>query len=184
MQHGVGAAAHGDVECHGIEKSLARGYASGEHTFVALFIIAHGIGHNLPCRIHKQANTVLMCGQYRAVAGERQTDGFCQRVHGIGGEHARTTSAARTGTTLQFCHVFITHGRVGTLDHGRHQVGIFILPAPCLHRTATTEHGWNIQAHGSHQHTRCHFVAIGNANHGIRLMGVDHIFHRIRNNIS
>ena len=48
-----------------------------------------------------------------------------------------------------------------------------------FHRTAGDEHHRNIQAHRGHQHAGRNLVAIGDADHRIGAMCIDHVFDRI-----
>ena len=184
MEHGVGAAAHGDVEGHGIEESIAGGYAAGQHTLVTLFIIFQSILHDETGSILEELDTVLVRGKNCAVARQGKTDGLGERVHGVGGEHARAATATRTCTTLYLLQVFVAASLVATVNHSGDKVCVLTLPASGLHRTATAEHGRYVQSHGCHEHTRSNLVAVGNANHGICLVGIDHILYRVGNDVA
>ena len=177
MEHGVGAAAHGDVESHGIEESLTCGYRAWEHAFIAVLIVGQGILHNLTGSLTEQLYAVGMRGQDGAVARQCQSYGLRQRVHRVGCEHAAARAAAGTGTGLYLLQFFVAHRRVGTLHHSRDEVGILATPASSLHRTATAEDGGDIESHGCHEHAWGHLVAVGDADHGISLVCVDHILY-------
>ena len=70
VQYGVGAAAHGDVETHGVEESRPRGYAAWQHALVAVFIVGEGVLDDLPCRPAEQFHALGVAGQDGAVAGQ------------------------------------------------------------------------------------------------------------------
>ena len=184
MEHGVGAAAHGDVEGHGIEERFPGGDAAGQYALVAILIVGQCVLHNLSGGILEESDAVFMGGEDGTVAGQGETDGLGQRVHRVGGEHTRAAAATRTGAAFNLSHLLVAHRLVGTLDHGGDKVGILASPSSRLHGSARTEDGRNVQSHGCHEHTRCHLVAVGNANHGIRLMGIHHIFHRVGDDVS
>ena len=78
VEHGVGAASHGYVESHGIEQSLTSGYAAWQHALVAIVIVCHGISHDEASCIAEELHPVGVCGQYGAVARQRQTYGLSE----------------------------------------------------------------------------------------------------------
>ena len=177
VEHGVGAATHGNVESHGVEESVASGYAARKYALIAVLIVGEGVLHNLACSCLEEFDTVLVSCEDGAVARQSHTDGLGKRVHGVGCEHTRAASASRTRALLNLLQFVVGHGLVGTLDHGCDKVGIFAIPTSSLHRSARAEHGRDVKAHRSHKHTRSNLVAIGNANHSISLVCVDHVFY-------
>ena len=179
MQYCIGRASHGDIQGHGIEKSSTGSNATGQYTVIALFVIFIGIFHNQCSCIPEQPGTVLVCSHNSTVSRQSQSDGFIQTVHGIGCKHARAASTTRTSMTLYFCHIGIAYRRVGRLDHGINQIKMFSVPVTRFHRTSGYKYGRNIQTHGSHQHPRSNLVAVGNTNHRICFMGIDHILHTV-----
>ena len=184
VEHGVGAATHGNIKSHGIEESVASGYAARQHALVAVLIVGEGVLHNLACSCLEEFDTVLVSCEDGAVARQSHTDSLGKRVHGIGCEHARAASASRTRALLNLLQFVVGNGLVGTLDHSCDEVGILAVPSSSLHRSARAEHGRDVKAHRRHKHTRSNLVAIGNANHSISLVGVDHVFHRVGDNVA
>ena len=180
----IGAATHGYVERHGVEECLACGYGAWEHALVALLIIGERIVDNLPCRVAEEGDSVLVSGQYGAVTRQRQSNGLGERVHRVGREHARAATTSRTGTLFEFFQFIVGHRRVSTFYHCRHEVGIFAMPVSSLHWSTATENGRDVQTHGCHEHTRRHLVAVGDTYHSIRLMGIDHIFDGVGDDVA
>ena len=88
VQDRVGRGTHGYIHCHGVQESLAGGNAAWQHALVAILVVGHCVLHNQPGRLSHQSLTVLMRGQYGAVAGQRQANGLRQVVHRVGGEHS------------------------------------------------------------------------------------------------
>ena len=84
----VGAAAHGDVESHGVEESVACGNVAWQHALIAILIIGHRVLHDLTGSLLEQLYAVLVRGKDGSVAGQRQANGLCERVHRVGCEHA------------------------------------------------------------------------------------------------
>ena len=177
VEHGVGAATHGNIKSHGIEESVASGYAARKYALVAVLIVGEGVLHNLTGCSLEEFDTVLVSCEDSAVARQSHTDGFGKRVHRVGCEHTRAASASRTRALLNLLQFVIRNCLVGTLNHSCDKVGILAVPSSSLHRSARTEHGRDVKAHRRHQHTRSNLVAIGNANHSISLVCVDHVFY-------
>ena len=184
MEYRICRTAHGYVKSHGIEESLSGSNAAWQDARVALAIIFHGILHNLSGSILQQLHTVLVCGKYRSVSRQRETDSLGKRVHRIGRKHTRTASAARTRAFLNLCKFLITHTLIGSLDHCNYQIKILILPCTLFHRTTRNEHCRYIQSHGCHEHTRSNLVTVGYTHKRINLMRVAHILHTISNYVT
>ena len=119
-----------------------------------------------------------------SVSRKTQTDSLGKRVHGVGSEHTRAASATRAGTLFYLLHLLVRNAGISTLDHCGNQVGILAFPAASLHWTTRAEHGRDIQSHRCHEHTWSHLVTVGDADHGIRLVSIDHIFHRISDDVT
>ena len=95
MEHGVGASAHGYVEGHGVEESLACGNALGQHALVAVLVVCHRVLHHLTCSVAEELDAVFVSGKDSAVARQRESDCLSEGVHRVGGEHTRAASASR-----------------------------------------------------------------------------------------
>ena len=184
MEHRVGGASHGDIQRHGIEESLAGGNVARQHAVISLFIVFIGVAHDECRSVPEEAAAVDVGGQHGAVAGKGQSDGLVEAVHGIGGKHARTTAASRAGMLLDGRHLGIAYRRVGRLHHGVNQVQMLPVPFTGLHRAAAHEHRGDVQAHGGHQHARSNLVAVADADHGVRLVCIDHILHAVGNEVA
>ena len=179
VEYGVGRCTHSDIERHSVEEGCTRSNAARQNGVVAVLVVGQGVLHNELGGIAEKLHTIDVCGQNTAVARQREAEGLRQRVHGVGSKHARAGAAAGTGAVLNQLQLLVAHGGVATLNHGRYEVGVLAVHLAGFHRTAADENGRNIQSHGSHQHARRHFVAVGDAHHSVGLVGVDHILHRV-----
>ena len=184
VEYRVGGAAHGDIQRHGVEKSLAGCDATWQHALVTVLVVFVSVLHNQLGGVLEKLLAVLVRSHDGAVARQGQADSLVQAVHGIGGEHARAASARRAGMLLNLSHVVVAHRRVGRLDHGVYQVEVLPLPFARLHRSARNEDGRYVQAHGCHEHARRYLVAVADAHHGVGLVGVDHVLHAIGNDVA
>src|SRR5690606_17279237 len=110
---------------------------------------------------------------------------FCEAVHGVGGKHAGTGAAGWAGRALILLSHLVADTGVSGNHHGVDQVqlvlGQFCLA--CLHRPARDKHHGNIEAHGGHQHAGSDLVAVGDTHQRIGAVGVDHVFHRVGDDI-
>ena len=97
MQHGVGRAAHGDVQSICVFKCFKGGNATRQNRFVAFDII--GLRHvdNAFGRSLKEFPAQGVRGEYGAVAGQSQAYGFIETVHAVGGKHTRAGAAGGAG---------------------------------------------------------------------------------------
>ncbi len=72
VQHGVGRAAHGDIQRHGVFERLEPGDGAGQHRDVVLLIVALRKIDDQVAGLQEQALPVLVGGERRAVAGQGQ----------------------------------------------------------------------------------------------------------------
>ena len=184
MEHRVGAGTHRDVEGHGVEESLTGGDATGQDRLVTIFVVGEGVLDNDAGCILEELYAVLVCGQNAAIAGQRESDSFGQGVHRIGGEHTRAGTTAWAGHLFHLCQFLVADGGVATLNHSRDKVCILAVQLVRFHRATAHEYSRDVQAHSSHQHTGCHLVAIGDADHCICFVGVDHVLHRVCDDVA
>ncbi len=192
VQHGVGGAAHRDVERHGVfERGLVGDGARQDRVIVLLVVAARQV-HDQAAGAQEQLLAVRVRGQHGAVTGQGQAQRLGQAVHRVGGKHARARTAGRTGRAFDFGDVGVGDGVVAGLDHGVHQVELDDLLAAIdhldhfagFHRAAGDEHHGNVDAHGSHQHARRDLVAVGDAHHRIGAVGVDHVLDRVGDQVA
>ena len=184
MEYGIGGGTHGDVERHSVQEGIAGSYRARQNAIVTLLVILQCVLDYQLGSIAEQLYAIDVSSQYAAVARQRESDSLGQRVHRVCREHARTGAAAWACALLNLSQFFVSHRRIAALDHRRYQVGILAAPLSGLHRTARAEHAGDVQSHSSHQHTRRHFVAVRDANHGVGLMSVYHIFYRVGNDVA
>ena len=184
VEDGVGAASHGDVECHGVEEGLAGGYAAREHALVAVLVVGECVPDNLSGGLLHEAHAVAVCGEDGAVAGQCESNGFGQGVHGVGCEHTGAAPASWAGSLLDLGEFLVADGGVGTLDHGGNEVEVLAFVLSGFHGSSGDEDGGYVQPHGCHEHPGCDLVAVGDADHGIGLVGVDHIFYAVGDDVA
>ena len=184
VKHRVGRTAHRNVEGHGVEESLACGDAPWQYTIIPITVILPRILHDEPCRVFEQDAAVGVRSKNGAVPRQGKPDCLVQAIHRVGGEHSRAAPASGTGVTLYFRHIGIAHTRVRRLNHRVYQVEMHPAPFAGLHRSSRHEHRGDIEPHRRHQHPRRNLVAIGDANHRIRLMRVHHILDAVGDNVA
>ncbi len=188
MQNGVGGTAHGDIQRHGVFKRRFAGDIARQRAGIVLLVVAFGQLNNAFTGVKEQLFTVGVGRQQRTVTRLGQAQRFGQTVHRVGGEHTGTGAAGRTGGTFNLLALLVGDFRVGALNHRVDQVELddFIgkLGFTRFHWTAGDEDHRNVQAQGGHQHPRGDFVAVGDADHRIGTVGVNHVLHRVGNQLA
>ncbi len=189
VENRVRATAHGDVETHGVFESGLRGDRTRKDGFIVFIIVAVAEFHNATSCFFKELSTFGVCGDNGTVTRKGKTDRFGKGVHRVGREHTGAATAGRAGGGFDGGGIFIRNARVGGIDHCVDQVEravgtVLLLHVARFHRTARNEDGRNVQAHGSHEHTRSHLVAVTDADKSVGAVGVGHVFHGVRNQIA
>ena len=188
VQHGVGRAAHGDVERHGVLECALRGDFARQHAVVVLLVVALGEIDDEMAGLDEQPLAVGVGGKRRAVARQRQAERLGQAVHRIGGEHAGARAAGRAGRALDHRDVLVRDLVVGGGDHRVDQIERNLLALEHhlagFHRPAGDEHARDVEAQRRHQHAGRDLVAIGDADHGVGAVRVDHVFDRVRDQLA
>ncbi len=135
---------------------------------------------DLACGPAGQGFAFRSFGQGGAVVGQGHAQGFHQAVHAVGGEHARARAAGGAGVVFEHfqplgvdlarlvgAHAFEDRDQVDNLAFGR---------AAGRHRSTGDKNGRDVHPHGCHQHARDDLVAVGDADHAVKLVGFDHGF--------
>ena len=123
-------------------------------------------------------------GQQRAVGGQGHAQGLAEAVHAVGREHAGAGAAGGAAGLLQGQQLggrelAVLLGR-GADEHVD-QVDRLAVGRPAgLHRPAADEDRGDVAAHGGHEHAGHDLVAIGDADHAVEAVGLEHRLHRSR----
>ena len=188
VQNGVGGAAHGDIQRHGVLKRFFARDVARQRGYIILLVVAFGQLNDALARGEEQCFAVSVGGQQRAVTRLRQTQRFGQAVHRVGGEHAGTGAAGWAGRTFNLFALRVRDFRVRALNHRIYQVEFndFVreLGFSGFHRAAGNEDNRNVQAQRGHQHPRGDFVAVGDTDHRIGAVGVHHILDGVGNQLA
>ena len=189
VENGVRRTAHGDVEAHGVFEGVLRGDAAREDAFVVQIVILVAEFHDALTGGFEELLAFGVGSDDGAVAREAEAEGFGKGVHGVCGEHAGAGTASRASVGFDVGNFFIADGVVCRIDHGVDQVESAVLAVlrrdmASFHRTTGNEDCRNVEAHCSHEHTRSHLVAVGDANEGICAVGVCHVFGSVCNEVA
>ena len=87
MQYGIGGAAHGDIQRHGVFKRRLTGDITRQRRGVVLLVVTFSQLNDTRARIEEQLLAIGVSRQQRAVTRLRQAQRFGQAVHGVRGEH-------------------------------------------------------------------------------------------------
>ena len=154
-----------------------------QRAFVVALVIALGEVHDAAAGFEEKLLAVGVCGDERAVPGQRQAQRFGQAVHGIRREHARARPACGAAFALIGHRFLVADVLVRALDHGVDQVhrdGLALQrDLACLHRAAGDEDRRNVEPQRRHQHAGRDLVAIGDAHERVGAVGVGHVFDRV-----
>jgi alpha-L-arabinofuranosidase len=104
VEHGVGATAHGDIKCHGVEEGVTGSDVAWQNALVTILIVCVCILNHLAGSLLEEFDAVLMGSKNGSVSRKTQTDSLGKRVHGVGCEHTRAASATRAGTLFNLLH--------------------------------------------------------------------------------
>ena len=80
---------------------------------------------------------------------------------------------------FELTHCIIVDTLVGRVDHDVDQIERTVAELSGLHRTPAHENRRDIQTHGGHKHAGSDLVAVAYADHGVGLVGIDHILHTV-----
>ena len=188
VQNGVSRTAHGDIQRHGIFERRLAGDVARQRAGIVLLVVTFGQFNNALTGVEEQRFTVSVRRQQRTVARLREAQCFGQTVHGVGGEHPGTGAAGWARGAFHLVALLVRHFWIRALDHRIDQVELddFVrkLGLARFHRTTGDENYRNVQTQGSHQHPRGDFVAVGDTDHGVRTVSVNHVFHRVGNQLA
>ena len=180
VQHGVGRAAHRDVEGHRVFERAETGDRSRQHARVVLLVVSAREVDDEMSGFDEQTPAVGVRRNHRAVPGKRKPERLCQAVHRICSEHARTGAACRAGGALDHRDVGVAHLLVRRRHHRVDEVD---LASSCrefdlagLHRAARNEYCGDVEPQRGHQHAGRDLVAVRDADQGVSAMRVDHVF--------
>ncbi len=183
MQNGVGRSPHGDVQGHCVLERLEGGDGTGQHRGIVLLVVALGQLHDEPARLEKQLLAIPVSGQQAAIARQSEPKGFRETVHGVGGEHAGTGTAGGTSGALYLVHRLVALFGIGGGHHGIHQIQVQLLAIDHhlarLHRPAGDEHRGDVETQRGVEHPRRDLVAVGDTDQCVGTVGVDHVLHRV-----
>src|SRR5579884_723048 len=178
MQNSVGRAAHRHVQREGVVNRFGvDNLARREIGFDKLQDHAPGLARQFAPR--------FAGGEPRAIAGQGDAQRLHQAIHRVGGEHAGAGAAGRAGILFkgkQFLVIDLARlVRAHTLEDADEVDGTAIGQLASRHRAAADEDSGDIEAHRCHQHARHNLVAIGDADHAVEAVRLDHRLHTIGN---
>jgi len=148
-----------------------------------LVVVKRHFNNALGCPVEQLEAVDVRC-HHRTVARQRKTNSLVEAVHGVRRKHTRTRATGGASTALNLLQNLVAHAVVCAHNHNINQVVTLVAKHPCLHRSARNEYGGNVEAHGSHQHTRGNLVAAADAHQRINAVGVAHVLHAVGNEVA
>jgi hypothetical protein len=180
VQHGVGRAAHGDVQAHGVLERRAGGDAARQGRGVVLLVPALAEVDDHTAGFLEQRLAVGVGGQHRAVAGQDRPRASVRQFIELAvnmPEHEPQVGHAAFSIAVTSSSVYLSSAAT-TMASTRSSARILPLiriHLAGLHRPAGDEDHRDVQPHGGHQHAGGDLVAVGDADHGVGAVGVDHV---------
>ena len=188
VQHGVGRTAHRHIQRHGVLERLLGGNRTGQNRLVILLVVALGQLNDAAAGIQEQLLTSHLGSQGGAVTGQRQANGLIQAVHGVRGEHTRAGTTGRARILLNLSKFSVADVIINSHHHGINQVEAVLNNAlnalAGLHRAAGHKDSGDVQAHCRQKHTGGDLVTVRDADQRVSTVRVDHVLHRVSNQIA
>ena len=184
MQHGVGRAAHGDVERHRVLERLeawrccaaARSRRPARTSAARVRRSASRPRRTACLRSAWVASRLPLPGSARPSASVRQ---FIELAVNMPEQEPQVGQAERSSIAA-FCVAHACRRRPPTMAVMRSARRIFAPLTPGdlagFHRAARDEHRRDVEPHRRHQHAGRDLVAIADAHHRVGAMRVDHVF--------
>ena len=181
VQHGVGRAAHGHVERHGVLESLeGRDRARQDRGVVLARSSAwHSSTARRPARRKSSlrvacvATRVPLPGRDRPSASVRQ---FIELAVNMPEHDPQVGQAERSYSATSASDTAGSAGLHDGVDEIRmDDLAVLQLDLAGFHRAAGHEHRRDVEAQRRHQHAGRDLVAVRDAHHGVGAMGVDHV---------
>ncbi len=175
VEHGVGGSAHGLQQSNGVEQGFTGHDVAGKNSF-----LQHG-EQSFP---GPAGEGLALTGDRRGAgaAGQGQPDRLADGGHGVGREHAGAGSGVGAGPVLdpgQFGFVDFAGG-VGShrLEHVL-DVDVLAVVTTRVDGSTVHEHRGQVGPQHGHHHAGEAFVAAADADEAVVLVGVDHQFHGV-----
>ena len=180
VQDGVGGAAHGHVQAHGVLERGLGGDGARQDRVVLVVIVGAAHVDDARAGLDEELLAFDLGGQGGAVAGQGQADRLVEAVHGVRGEHAGAGAARGARVGFDAGQLGVADGVVDGHDHGVDKVEAVLDDAvdggAGFHGAAGDEAGGDVQAHGGQEHAGGDLVAVGDAHEGIGAVRVHHRF--------
>ena len=110
VQHGVGRAAGGHDDCHGVFNGLAG------HDIARFDVFFDGFDQDFG-RLFGRVHLFIMGVGHGAGVGQGNTQGFKRTGHGVGGVHAAAGARSRDGALFNFVEIEVTEVARSVLAH-------------------------------------------------------------------
>ncbi len=180
VQHGVGRAAGGHDDGHGVFNRFFGDDVAG------LEVHLDGFDQDFRRLFGRIDFFVVNVGHGRRV-GQRNAQGFKGRRHGVGGVHAAARAGARNRALLDFAQVFVAEFAGGVFAHGfKHadDVEVFALVVAGQDGAAVHINGGHVGAQHAHEAAGHVFVAATDDQNAVHPLALHAGFDAVRNHLA
>ena len=189
VKHRVSGTTHGTIQAHGVLEGRLGGDRARQDGGVVVLVVGAGDGHDLASHLGKELTTVGVGSQQGAVHRQGHTQGLGEAVHRVGGKHTRARTAGGASQALDGVNLGVGDRGVGGVHHRVDEVKLAGRPVRgChlsrLHRATGDEDRRDVQAQGGHEHAGGDLVAVGDAHQGVGAVGLDHVLHRVSDEVT
>ena len=173
VQHRVRRAAERHIDRLGVVEG------GGRHDIARTDILLDEL-HDLHARVLGKAQARGVDGGDGAVAAQRHANGLGQAVHGVGGVHARAAAAGGAGVfrIVEDACLIELPGVIGAdgLEHVAQAGAAAVRKTAREHRPARDKDRRDVEPRRGHQQAGDVFVAVGDHDQTVELVGHDHGF--------
>ena len=188
VQDGVGGAAHGHVQAHGVLEGFLGGDGTRQDGVVLIVVVGAAHVDDARAGLGEELLAFDLGGQGGAVTGQGQADGLVEAVHGVRGEHAGAGAAGGARVGFDAGQLVVADGVVDGHDHRVDEVEAVFDDAvdggAGFHGAAGDEDCGDVQAHGGQEHAGGDLVAVGDAHEGVGAVRVDHGFDAVGDEVA
>ena len=188
VQHGVGRAAHRDIETHGVFKRRFRSDRARQNALVVVVVVAATQFYDALSRLDKELAAEGVGRERCAIAGERKPERLGEAVHRVRRKHSRAGATRGACIAFDLGELIIADGLIDGIADRINEIDTVVDHAldglAGLHWSTRYEDDGNVEPHGRHEHAGGDLVAVRDAHECIGAVGVNHVLDAVGDNVS
>ena len=180
VKHAVGGTAQGHIAGQCVpQRRLVDDLTSRDATLQHV--------HNGHSGVLGQNGSLIGYGRNGAVAGQGNTYGLAQAVHGVGGVHTGARTATGANARLAFLQLATVDQACLVRSHCLKHLGqgnLLAVITTCQHRAARADHGGDVHTDSGHDHTGNDLVTVGDQHHAVKAVSHHHGLHAVSDQLA